>query len=126
MNSGVHVGMVLGNTYRLEKLLGEGGMGSVYEATHLRVPRKFAVKMLNPDVIGNRQIFERFQREAEIASSLGSEHITQVFDFNHADDGSPYMVLELLQGEDLAHRLLRGRMSISETLSVVEQVTKAL
>jgi eukaryotic-like serine/threonine-protein kinase len=121
------IGMVLNGTYRIERLLGEGGMGTVYEAVHQRVPRRFAVKMLNPEIIGNREVFDRFRREAEIASSLGSQHIVQVFDFNHAEDGSPYMVLELLDGHDLAKRIgTRGRLTVQQTGDMLEQASQAL
>ncbi len=121
------VGAVLGGAYRIERLIGEGGMGSVFEASHLRLPRRFAVKLLNPEVLGNREVFERFQREAEIASSLGDEHIVQVFDFNFTEDGVPFMVLELLQGEDLAARIARrGRLPVHETAILLEQLAGAL
>src|SRR5262249_41115672 len=102
-------------------------MGSVYEASHLRVPRRFAVKLLNPEAIGHRDVFERFQREAEIASSLGHDHIAQVFDFNYAEDGVPYMVLELLEGEDLSVRIgKKGSLTVAQTVALLEQVTDAL
>ncbi|MCC6994833.1 MAG: serine/threonine protein kinase, partial [Deltaproteobacteria bacterium] len=120
------LGTVIGGMYRLERLLGEGGMGSVYEAQHLRLPRRFAVKLLNQEVLGNKNAFERFQREAEIASALGDPHIVQVFDFNHTADGLPYMVLELLEGEDLWTRLQRGRLTLAETATFLEQVASAL
>jgi serine/threonine-protein kinase len=101
-------------------------MGSVYEAFHLRVPRRFAVKLLNPEIATTQEILDRFQREAEIAGTLGDEHIIQVFDFNRATDGTPYMVLELLDGEDLARRLSRGPLSVPETVELITQVTGAL
>ncbi|MCC6993215.1 MAG: protein kinase [Deltaproteobacteria bacterium] len=128
MNKGPgRLGTILGGAYRLERLIGEGGMGSVYEASHTRLPRRFAVKLLNADVLSNREVFERFQREAEIASSLGDDHIVQVVDFNYTEDGVPYMVLELLVGEDLADRLeSRGRMSLAQTATILEQISGAL
>ncbi len=128
MNKGPgRLGTILGGAYRLERLIGEGGMGSVYEASHTRLPRRFAVKLLNADVLSNREVFERFQREAEIASSLGDDHIVQVVDFNYTEDGVPYMVLELLVGEDLADRLeTRGRMSLAQTATILEQISGAL
>jgi serine/threonine-protein kinase len=120
-------GLILGGTYRLVRLIGQGGMGSVYEATHERVPRRFAIKLLNPEVVGNPTVFERFQREAEVASSIGNEHIVQAFDFNRTDDGVPYMVLELLEGEDLAARMLaRGPLTLEQATSMLVQVTSAL
>src|SRR5215831_17570876 len=120
------LGSVLGGTYRLDRVIGEGGMGSVYEAAHLRVPRLFAIKLLNPEVVGNRKIFERFQREAEIVGALGHEHIVQVFDFNFDEGGVPYMVLELLKGEDLSRRIARGPLSVAQTGRIVDDVTHAL
>lgn len=96
------LGQVLGETYRVERLLGEGGMGAVYEASHTRLPRKFAIKMLNAVALQDPDVFQRFRREAEIASSIGHENITQVYDFNHTPEGIPFMVLEYLDGEDLS------------------------
>ena len=127
MSSESRIGEVLAGTYRIESLLGEGGMGTVYEVAHLRVPRRFAVKVLNREVVGNRDIFERFRREAEIASAIGNKHIVQVLDFNHCADGSPYMVLELLRGEDLSQRIARlGRLDLLQTTTVVVQICDAL
>ena len=127
MSGEARIGTILNGTYRLEGLLGEGGMGTVYEAVHQRVPRRFAIKMLNPEILGNKEVFERFRREAEIASSLGSQHIVQVFDFNHAEDGAPYMVLELLEGHDLAKRIsTRGRMTLKQTTALMDQLGQAL
>jgi serine/threonine-protein kinase len=126
-NLEARVGATLGGTYRLDKLIAQGGMGAIYQATHLRVPRQFAVKLLNPQIVGEREVFERFQREAEIASALGHDNIVQVFDFNYSDDGVPYMVLELLLGEDLSQRIARRtRLGLREICSVVEQTCSAL
>ncbi len=121
------MGTLLGDTYRIEKLIGEGGMGAVYEASHVRVPRRFAIKMLNAMALADPDVFQRFRREAEIASSLGHENITQVFDFNHTPDGVPFMVLELLKGEDLQQRLHRvGKLTLMETAELLEQVASGL
>jgi eukaryotic-like serine/threonine-protein kinase len=79
-------------------------MGQVYEARHARLPGRFAVKVLaNADV--GRSDFLRFRREAEIASSLRHPHIVQIIDFNEDLDGSPYLVMEYLDGRDLAPEL---------------------
>ena len=80
-------GTVLDETYRLERRIGRGGMGEVYEATHLRLPGHFAVKILLPDLLGNSEAFARFCREAEIMSELRHPNIVQIFDFNAAPDG---------------------------------------
>jgi len=124
---GERVGSVVADSYRLMRLIGEGGMGAVYEAEHLRVPRRFAVKILKPEIAANRDMFDRFRREAEIASASGHEHIVEVIDFNVLPDGAPYMVLELLDGETLAQRIhRRGRLTLDETARLIDSVASAL
>lgn len=72
------VGEILDGTYRLERIIGRGGMGAVYGASHKRLPRRFAVKLLKAEALSNPELFGRFEREAQIASSLGHESIAQV------------------------------------------------
>ena len=124
--SGPTTGTVLGGTYRLERELGRGGMGSVYEASHVRLPRRYAVKLLKREFAHDRDVLDRFRREAEIASSLGHDNIVEVFDFNFSDDGQPYMVLEMLAGEDLSARLGSGPLKLGQMLTILRQVTSAL
>src|SRR5262245_18884067 len=120
-------GSVLGGTYRLEHVIGTGGMGTVYQATHVRLPRRFAVKLLLPEIAAKRELFERFKREAEIASAAGHENIVDAYDFNISEDGTPYIVMELLQGESLRARLDRvQRLSVRETVEIASQVSSAL
>jgi serine/threonine-protein kinase len=119
------LGEVLGGTYQIVRLIGRGGMGVVYEARHLRLPKRFAVKHL-PKYEFDADGLARFRREAEIASGLGNRHIAEVFDFNVLGDGSPYMVMELLEGEDLRSRLKRGRLKLREALEICEQIVSAL
>ena len=81
-----------------------------------RLPRRFGIKVVHKQLAQDSANYERFKREAEIASSLGNRHIVEVMDFNQLPDGSPYMVMEYLEGEDLAARLGRqGKLSIAET-----------
>ncbi len=121
------VGEVLNQTYKLERLIGQGGMGAVFEASHARLPRHFAIKLLSAEVAEEASILDRFQREAEIASSLGHENITQVFDINRTEDGVPYMVLELLEGEDLSDFLDKnGRLGLPGTVGLLDQVASGL
>ncbi len=117
---------ILADTYKVGRLLGYGGMGRVYEAEHLRLPKKFAVKFLEQRLEKDSIAYVRFRREAEIASSLGNPHIAQVLDFNTLPDGSPYMIMELLEGEDLASRLRYGHMSALEVLRLSEHMCLAL
>ena len=120
---GSHIGMVLHETYRLERLVGRGGMGVVYEASHLRLPRRFAVKLLSVDSSEDPEAVERFRHEAFVTSQIGHPNIVEVVDFHHTDQGEPYLVMELLVGEDLGGRLRRsGPLSVDQTAEILEQV----
>jgi len=121
------VGGVVGETYRVTRLLGRGGMGAVWAAEHVRLPgRQVAVKVLLSPGVAEGEPFARFRREAEIASRLGHPNIVQVLDFNTLPAGEPYIVLELLEGETLAQRLQRGPLELDEALLVARQVGSAL
>ncbi len=101
------IGKMVGGKYRISRFLAEGGMGVVYEAQHEIVRRRFAVKFLRPDFAHRREYLGRFQREAESAGALESDHIASAVDFGIAADGSPFIVMEYLVGEDLASLLGR-------------------
>ena len=102
------VGRTAGGKYKLVRLLGSGGMGEVYEAQHSIIGRRFAIKFLHPLLASNAETVARFQREAQAAGGLENENIAAVVDAGTADDGAPYLVMEYLDGEDLAHLLVRG------------------
>ena len=99
------VGQVLGGRLRLTRLLGAGGMGSVYEAEHVTIGARAAVKLLHPEYASRADAIKRFQREAQSAASIGHENIVKVTDDGQAPNGAPYLVMELLPGESLADRL---------------------
>ena len=121
------VGTVLEGAYRITRLIGEGGMGAVYEAVQLRLSKRVAIKLMARDLAANREALARFHREAEITSHLGHPHLVTVFDFGQAESGEPYLVMEYLEGEDLDHRLRRvGRLPIETTVHVIRQVASAL
>ena len=121
------VGAVLGETYRIQALIGRGGMGAVWAAEHLRLPGKHvAVKVLLDATAGGDEMLQRFRREAEIASRLGHPNIVEVLDFNTLPTGQPYIVLEYLVGETLASRLTKGRIPLDETMAIARQVGSAL
>ena len=121
------VGSVLEGAYRITRLIGEGGMGAVYEAVQLRLNKRVAVKLMARDLAANREALVRFHREAEITSHLGHPHLVTVFDFGQAASGEPYLVMEYLEGEDLDHRLRRvGRLPIEKVVHVARQVASAL
>jgi serine/threonine-protein kinase len=125
--AGALVGVVLDDSYRIERLLGEGGMGAVYHATHLRLDKPVAVKVMARDLAANQEALERFRREARVTSGLGHPHIVQVFDFSATPAGEPFLVMEFLEGEDLDRRLRGvGRVPLKEVVHIVRQVASAL
>ena len=120
------LGQVLVETYRVERLIAEGGMAAVYEAAHVRVPKKFAVKFLKLSLVNNAEALQRFRREAEIIATLDHANIVQLIDYNVTEDGSPYIILEYLDGENLGQRLARGKMDMLEALHIAHAVASAL
>ncbi|MGO9288155.1 MAG: protein kinase domain-containing protein [Polyangia bacterium] len=121
------VGTVLEGAYRITRLIGQGGMGAVYEAVQLRLNKRVAIKLMARDLAANHQALARFHREAEITSHLGHPHLVTVEDFGQAESGEPYLVMEYLEGEDLDHHLRRvGHMPIEAVAPVVRQVASAL
>ena len=121
------VGKILGGKYRLVRLLGAGGMGEVYEAQHELIGRRFAIKFLHPQLASNSEVVARFQREAQAAGGLENENIAAVVDAGTADDGAPYLVMEYLDGEDLAHLLMRGgALPLSRAVFIMIQACRGL
>src|ERR1022692_2238839 len=121
------LGTVLQDSFRLTRLIGQGGMGTVYEGTQLRLNKRVAVKVLARQLASNEEALARFRREAEVTSSLGHPHIVQVFDFGTAPSGEPYLVMEYLEGEDLDQRIRRaGRLRLASAINIVKQVASAL
>lgn len=96
-----NVGDLLDGKYELIRLLGEGGMGSVYEANHTLIGRRLAVKFLHPQYATSPDVVTRFQREAQAAAQIGHENIIEVTDMGTSEDESPYIVMEFLEGTDL-------------------------
>ena len=124
--SPIDVGSVIADTYTIEALIGRGGMGAVFRASHKRLPGKHvAIKMLHAELSGD-EVLARFKREAEIASRLGHPNICAVHDFNVLPDGTPYLVLDYLEGESLAQRLKAGPLKLEQAMSIVRQVGSAL
>jgi eukaryotic-like serine/threonine-protein kinase len=120
-------GILLGNTYLLGQRISLGGMGEVFEATHARLPGRYAVKILRPELLGNREAFARFCREAEVMSELRHPNVVQIYDFNTTPEGRPYFVMEHLEGRDLEARLAQsGPLPLPAAVRVVDAVASAL
>ena len=114
-------GDVLAAKYRVERVLGSGGMGVVVEATHLQLDQRVALKFMTSELRDNESVLRRFEREARAAARLDGEHIARVFDFGELPDGAPYIVMEYLEGEDLSLMLDR-----ESTLPVQRAIDLAL
>lgn len=120
-------GIVINETYRVERLLGSGGMADVYLVTHTRMPRQFALKVMRIEGSLREKFLERFNREVQILATLRNAHIVDVIDTNQLADGSPYLVMELLEGEDLAAYILRtAPLAAPVALKICSQVGEAL
>jgi len=116
------VGRVLGGRYRLVRLIGQGGMGAVYEGVHVHLERRHAIKVLRGEHAHDAEWVARFHREALLTSKIASPHVVVISDVGVTDDGTRYAVMELLTGEDLGARLARGPLAISEALEIMHQV----
>ena len=101
--------MLVSGKYRINDPLGSGGMGAVYSATHVEVGRKVALKFLRSDLTKTPGTVARFRREASAAGSIGHENILEVFDVGEMSDGTPFIVMELLEGESLARLMSREK-----------------
>jgi serine/threonine protein kinase len=113
--------------YTIVRVLGRGGMGAVYEARHSKLARRVAIKFLLPDFAANREVLRRFENEAKAAGGLEHPNLAAVTDFGRADDGSPYLVMEFLEGEDCAKLLSRqGSLAASRAANIVVQACRGL
>jgi tRNA A-37 threonylcarbamoyl transferase component Bud32 len=116
-------GQILDGTYHLERLVGEGGMGAVYEATHARLAGRYAIKVLLRELSDDARVRARFEQEARITSLLQHPNVVQVIDHNTTADGTSYLVMEYLSGESLAARLAReGRLPMVQVVDIVDQL----
>lgn len=122
------LGRCLNETYMVEAILGEGGMGRVYRARHTRIRQKlFALKVLHPELSRDAQQLARFQREAEAAATISHPNVVGVFDVGRTEDGYSYLACELLNGTDLdRHIEERGQLAVPVAVSVGLQICEAL
>lgn len=122
------VGDVLASKYRLEQLLGSGGMGDVYRAVNEHVGRPVAIKLLKTEHTTNAQVVDRFMREAKAANLVRHPNVVDVLDIGKDDSGTPFIVQELLAGEDLGQYVLRrgGKLELDEIVELLQPVLEAL
>ncbi len=111
--------------YEILELLGAGGMGEVYRATDTKLGRDVAIKILPAEVAKDAGRLERFQREAHLLASLNHPHIAAIYGLEETY-GQPFLVLELVEGEDLKQRLDKGPIPVNETLEIAKQIAEAL
>jgi serine/threonine protein kinase len=124
---GVEIGTVFLNKYRVDAIIGHGGMGVVAECTHLALGERVAIKMLRKDVLLDAEAVERFQREAQAAAKLKSEYVARVSDVGTFEGNIPYMVMEFLEGHDLGQLLeQRGVLPVPWAAELIMQTAEAL
>src|SRR5512140_2414422 len=119
------VGTVLDGRYRIVKLLGEGGMGEVYAAEHVHIEKRFAIKLLRPEIVSNPEAVTRFRQEARSSSSIGHRNIIAIEDFGELSDGRIYMCMELLNGAAL-NDLITQPMPVDRLLNILIQTGHGL
>jgi serine/threonine-protein kinase len=131
----IEPGQVLGGKYRVDSILARGGMGVVVEATHLQLRQRVAIKFCRSEGLSEPTAVERFFREARAASAIRSEHVVRIMDVGSLDSGAPdtlpygvpYIVMEYLEGSDLAHVLrARGALPVAEAVGYVLQACEAI
>lgn len=120
-------GDVLAGKYRVESVLGIGGMGVVVLVEHLELSQQMAIKLMHPAATGDPQAVARFLREARAAAGLKSEHVVRIYDTGTLDSGAPFMVMELLRGEDLGRLLARrGPLPVQDAVDFILQACHAV
>jgi len=104
---GIRAGDLIAGKFRVDRILGVGGMGVVVAAHHLRLEELVAIKLLLPEALTDADAVRRFEREARAAVKIKSEHVARILDVETLESGAPFIVMEYLEGEDLAARIAR-------------------
>ena len=119
----IPVGTVLAGKYRITREIGRGGMAAVYEAENVDIGKRVAIKVLAQELTTSAVVVERFLREARAAAAIRSPYICDVYDSGRLEDGRPFLVLELLEGESLYERMTKIRwLDVETTVTIVTQV----
>jgi serine/threonine-protein kinase len=127
VSPGVEPGSVLAGKFRVERVLNAGGMGVILVAYHIQLDQRVAIKVLRTHILDEPEVVARFAREARIAAKIRSEHVVRVLDVGSLPNGSPYMVMEYLQGSDLSALVkARGPLAVEEAVEYVLQACEAL
>ncbi len=121
----LEAGQIIEGKYRIVRLIGEGGMGSVYEGENTFIKRRIAIKVLHAHSVSEETV-RRFEREAQAAGCIGSDHILEVLDLGSLANGDRFMVMEYLDGETLGARMSRGRINPHDVLVIARQVLVGL
>jgi eukaryotic-like serine/threonine-protein kinase len=119
-------GAILDDKYEIQEVLGTGAMGAVLRAQHLLRKAPVALKFVSPDIVEKRGVVDRFLNEAVAASKIDSEHVVKVFDVSKLPNGTPYMVMEFLEGEDLAHLMRRHGQGLEEVPRAIHMALQIL
>jgi serine/threonine-protein kinase len=121
------VGQVIADRYRILSMLGQGGMGRVYLADHVRMGRKCAIKVISPEMARSEAAIARFNREAANASQISHQHVAQIYDFGEGPNGTLYLAMEFVEGEPLTTLIHReGPFTVRRAATLTKQVADAL
>ena len=123
----LETGQLIEGKYRIVRLLGEGGMGAVYEGENVRINRRVAIKVLHAGFTENKEVTQRFEREAQAAGRIGNDHILEVLDLGSLPNGDHFIVMEYLDGEPLSARIAREkRLTPFQLAPLIRQVAVGL
>ncbi len=120
------IGTTISGRYKIEKLLGEGGMGAVYQAEHTHMRKRLAVKVLHPEMSRLPEVVARFEREAMAAAHIDHPNVAAATDFGKLEDGSFFLVLEYVEGKSLRELIQKGRLDTGRALRILRQIAAAL
>jgi serine/threonine-protein kinase len=122
------IGAMIAGKYRIKRRVGAGGMGAVYEGENVAIRKRVAIKVIEHQHAHAPELAKRFQREAEAASAVESEHIVQVFDIGQDPTLGLYMVMEMLAGEDLSARIEKagGKLPVEDASAIMLQTARGL
>jgi eukaryotic-like serine/threonine-protein kinase len=120
------IGSMISDRYRIERLLGEGGMGAVYQAEHTLMRKRMAIKVLHPEMTRLPEVVARFEREAMAAAHIDHPHVVTATDFGKLEDGSFFLALEYVEGKSLREVIGQGRLDLGRSLHIGRQIAAAL